>query len=163
MGQQIISTSYLSTIFYPENFKKSVQASLDEARRIKAERGFDTIAFSGTSGAAMAFILARELDVPLLCVRKKGESSHYVNGYEERILEGNLGAEKVLFVDDFISSGTTVNYMLDMIKRNAPNAECIGMLMYAGYGDNYTYRRVDSGGNYVGSWEVFQPRSKNDY
>lgn len=154
-----ISTSYLSTIFYPETFPKTIQACLKEAKRIKKEQGFDTIAFSGMSGAAVAFILAHELDVPLLCIRKKGESSHYCNDYNDRHVEGHLTAEKYLLVDDFISSGKTVRFILDSIKREAPKAVCIGMLMYSGYGGNYKWRHPES----YQEWDVFQPRAESEY
>ena len=164
MARTTISTSYLSTIFYPETFPKTIEASLEVARRLKEERGFDTIAFSGMSGAAMAFILANEMKLPLLCVRKKGESSHYVNGYEDRILEGNLTTEKFLLVDDFISSGKTVNYMLDCIKKDIPTAVCVGMLMYAGYGGTYKHKRYnpDDSSKWT-EWDVYQPRSEKEY
>lgn len=159
MARTTISTSYLSTIFYPETFPKTITAVLDSARRIKQKKDFDTIAFSGVSGAAVAFILAHSLNLPLLCVRKKGESSHYVNGWEERFLEGNLTTERFLLVDDFISSGKTVNYILDSIKKDVPNAECVAMLMYSGHGGDYRYRRADTSQE----WDVYQPRSEEEY
>ncbi len=160
MARTTISTSYLSTIFYPETFPKTIRACLDVAKRLKDERGFDTIAFCGMSGAAMSFILAHEMNLPLLCVRKKGESSHYVNGYDDRMLEGNLTTEKYLLVDDFISSGKTVNYILDTIKKDIPNAKCVAMLMYAGYGGDYPYKRYNPD---LQQWDCFQPRSKEEY
>lgn len=159
MGQPRISTSYLSTIFYPENFPKTIRETLKAAKKIKKERDFDTIAFCGMSGAAVAFILASEMSLPLLCVRKKGESSHYVNGYDDRMLEGNITAEKYLLVDDFISSGKTVNYIMDTIKRDIPNAKCVAMLMYSGFGGDYRYRRAELSQE----WDVFQPRQNGEY
>src|SRR5512135_3153136 len=163
MARTTISTSYLSTIFYPDTFPNTIRKTLEEAGRIHKQRKFDTIAFCGMSGAAMSFILAHEMRLPMLCVRKKGESSHYVNGYEDRMLEGNLSTERYLLVDDFISSGKTVNYILDSIKKDIPNAQCVAMLMYAGYGGDYPYRRIDDRGDKIGEWDVFQPRKDGEY
>lgn len=132
-----MQTAYLGHVFDTARFTKSVDKTLTTAEQLKKSLGFDTIAFTGMSGAAMAFMLSHWMDVPLLCVRKRSDSSHYVNSFPPRYLEGNaLDARKYLIVDDFIASGASVKYMIDTIKEQNYRAECVGMLLYAAYSDS---------------------------
>jgi len=128
-----IKTVYLSTIFDPDLFQRTVPKTIEAARRLKEEHNYDTIVFSGTSGDAMGFILGYSLHMPILCVRR-GELSHYW-GYRHTLLEGNFGVGRYLIVDDFISGGDTVNRIIDTVSKENPNAECVAMLMYAENGD----------------------------
>lgn len=133
-----IQTSYLEHVFTPDLFPKTVDCTIKAAERLKFETGFDTIAFSGISGAAVAFILSHWLDVPLLCVRKKGEDSHY-HQQGGRILEGNVvDVKKYIIVDDFIASGHTCQHIIDSIQEKNFRAQCVGMLMYRAY-ENHTF------------------------
>lgn len=110
-----------------------VDITIKSAERLRKETEFDTIAFSGISGAAIAFILSHWMDVPLLCVRKKGENSHYHQG-GGRLLEGNIqDMRKYIIVDDFIASGATCNHIIDSIRDGNTRAKCVGMLMYRAY------------------------------
>lgn len=128
-----MQTNYLQHVFDQDLFQKSVSKSITIAERLKKEEGFDTIAFSGMSGAAMAFLLSHWMNVPLLCVRKKTDTSHFVSS-SRKFLEGNArDVQKYLIVDDFISSGATVQYIIDTIQENKYDAKCVGMLMYAAY------------------------------
>lgn len=131
-----IQTWYLRHVFNPELFQQAVDRSIAAAEALKKETDFDTIAFSGMSGAAMAFILSHWMNVPLLCVRKRNEQSHYVQ-QSGKILEGNVkNARRYLIVDDFISSGATVNHIVESIQVSNLTAKCVGMLMYASYRDD---------------------------
>lgn len=134
-----IKTLYLTPVFDPDMFHRTVSQTVTEAKRLKDKHNFDTIAFCGMSGAAMAFLLAHQLRLPLLCVRKKNESSHYRSQMPSTLMEGNLDCQRYLLLDDFISSGATVNYVVESIADELPNAKCVAMLMYAAYGDS-TYR-----------------------
>ena len=131
-----MQTSYLGHVFDPARFPKSVDKTLAAAERLKKCSGFDTIAFTGMSGAAMAFLLSHWMDVPLLCVRKKTDSSHFVNSFPPRYLEGHTEVRKYLIVDDFIASGATMQYMIDTINEQNSRAECVGILLYAAYSDS---------------------------
>jgi adenine/guanine phosphoribosyltransferase-like PRPP-binding protein len=130
-----MQTSYLQHVFDQGIFCRAVDKTILAAEAIKKKTGFDTIAFSGMSGAAMAFLLSHWMSVPLLCVRKRGDGSHYVN-QTGKILEGNVvDVRKYLIVDDFIASGRTVQNIIDAIEVGNRNAECIGMLMYSSFSD----------------------------
>jgi len=128
-----MQTNYLQHVFDQALFQKSVDKTIAIAERLKKSEGFDTIAFSGMSGAAMAFLLSHWMNVPLLCVRKKADTSHYVQS-SRKFLEGNVAdVHRYLIVDDFISSGATVQYIIDTIKYSRFDSECVGMIMYAAY------------------------------
>jgi orotate phosphoribosyltransferase-like protein len=120
----------MNTVFRQELFAKAVDKTITTAESMRKIFQYDTIAFSGVSGAAMAFILSHWLSVPLLCVRRAGDNSHYFNGRHSHC-EGNFDAKRYMIVDDFISSGSTVNYIIDTIYKEVPAAKCVGMLMYA--------------------------------
>ena len=134
-----IRSVYLKVIFDPNIYKETVAKTVAAAKHIKSVTDFDTIAFCGMSGSAMAFILAHELGVDLLCVRKKNDGSHFLS-FNDNPLEGNLEAKKYLIVDDFISSGRTVNYIIDSISKILPQAKAVAMVMYAAYrNDTHCY------------------------
>ena len=155
-----ISTAYLRTIFYPDVFPRTIEKTLGAARMLKEEYGYDTIAFCGMSGAAMAFILAYELEVHLLCVRKGTDDSHFHDVSRGRMLEGNVDTKKYLIVDDFISSGRTVNYIMDSIQANSSHAECVAMLMYAAPSfASQSYTRESNGT----TWKVVISRPEGDF
>lgn len=126
----LISTIYLKQVFDPELFQLTVSKTLAGAEYIKRQYNFDTIAFCGVSGAAMAFLIAHAMKLPTLCVRKEDDASHY-RRYRNTPLEGNMNTLRYLILDDFISSGNTVNYIIDCITKELPRADCVAMLMYS--------------------------------
>ena len=81
---------------------------------------FDAIAFTGVSGAALAFILSYELKIPLICVRRDENDGHHAKVPQmmlpySTILEGALDAKRYLIVDDFIEQGNTIRRILESI------------------------------------------------
>jgi adenine/guanine phosphoribosyltransferase-like PRPP-binding protein len=133
-----IRSTYMRRVFQPALFSKIVDHTMGIAEQLHQEYKFDTIAFSGTSGAAMAFILSHKMGLPLLCVRKQEITSHYTNS--GNYLEGNIGARKYLIVDDFISSGETIRYIVSTIHKQKPATECVAILMYnQKMGGNYQF------------------------
>lgn len=72
------------------------------AKRHLAEVEFDTLVGRGLSGALVVPHLARSMGRYWLMVRKHGESAH-----DSAPAVGTLGA-RWLFVDDFVSTGTTM-------------------------------------------------------
>jgi adenine/guanine phosphoribosyltransferase-like PRPP-binding protein len=126
-----VVTDYLGEVFNSDLFQSMVERAIRQARILKQELGFEAIAFTGTSGSAIAYILGYTLDVPLICIRKEGENTHY-RTWDERHkhIEGYVGAKSYLIVDDFISSGKTVDRIMNVIEDNCPECKCVGMLMY---------------------------------
>jgi hypothetical protein len=89
---------------------------------------FDSIAFCGMSGALVAPALAVALKKKLIMVRKELDKRISHSGMT---VEGFLNTKKYLFVDDFISTGSTFKFLRDQIKKEfAPSALCVGIFEY---------------------------------
>lgn len=130
-----IQTVYLKSVYELDRFQKTVNKTVTFAEELHKKYQFDTIVFCGMSGAAMAFLLSHWLSLPLICVRKPTDGSHFHNywNFQEKglVCEGNMDAKRYLIVDDFIATGDTVNRIINAIKKEVPNAVCVSMLMYA--------------------------------
>lgn len=129
----VIKSSYLSCIYHPQHFPQVVDATLKAARQVLETDSYDTIAFTGMSGAGLAFILSHALGIPLMCARKKDDSSHFTNFNNKTTsrCEGHVSIGRYLIVDDCISSGDTMRYIIRSIKDICPNAECAAIILYA--------------------------------
>jgi orotate phosphoribosyltransferase-like protein len=88
---------------------------------------FDTIAFSGISGSSIGFILAQLMDKEIISVRQPGVERRAGSQYNE---EGYRHALRYVVVDDLISTGTTVARVIRGVRKIAPQAELIGVLVY---------------------------------
>lgn len=86
----------------------------------------EAIACSGVSGLLVAPIIALELQVPLIVVRKTGESSH-AGG---RKVECTAAFTDYLIIDDFVGNGDTVSYIQKRIRETDKHATCIGVVQY---------------------------------
>ena len=104
-------------------------------KKLLKSENFDAIAFSGSSGCALAFSIAATLTMPLIYVRKQGEKSHgsmvECNNYKKEI-------KTYLIVDDFVDTGNTVEYIVERIKeftskQGAFPAKPIGVLCFDPY------------------------------
>lgn len=90
---------------------------------------FDTVVGTGLSGLLPLAVLADHFGVHFAAIRKPNDSSHAGGD----LFEGTLG-DRWLFVDDFISSGTTFNRVLETVHKtardNSHKTECVGALQY---------------------------------
>ena len=130
-----IRSVYLKNVYEIDKFQRTVNKTINIAEELQKKYHFDTIAFCGMSGAAMSFLLSHWLNIPLICVRKSTDGSHFHNywNFAEKglVCEGNLDVKRYLILDDFIATGDTVNRIINSIRKEAPDAECVSMLMYA--------------------------------
>lgn len=94
-------------------------------KKFRRKVKFDAIAFTGSSGAALAYPLSYILGLPLICVRKSPKDSHF--GLR---LEGYVSASRYIIVDDFIESGRTINKIQRAIKSKNEAASCVGIYLY---------------------------------
>lgn len=85
---------------------------IEEAREILEGVEFDTLVATGLSGTCVAPMLARELEVNFLIVRKPDDLSTHSSSRGV----GHIGRRWV-FLDDFISSGATRARVLDQVKQ----------------------------------------------
>jgi adenine/guanine phosphoribosyltransferase-like PRPP-binding protein len=130
-----VKSDYLYSVYNVSEFANLAKKTVHAAQRMMKQIPFDAIAFTGTSGAAMAYILSAEMGIPLICVRKETDNSHYVKGHGH--LEGFVQAKRFAFVDDFISSGSTFRRVKEVITSKMPKAECVGIILYAATRQDY--------------------------
>lgn len=101
-------SSYLNGYSRPAVVRRTVETMIKKI--IKEKIDFDTILYTGVSGALIAIPLGYEMGKPICCVRKSKDNSH--SGCH---LEGELG-QKCLIVDDFFSSGQTIRNIEKVVK-----------------------------------------------
>jgi orotate phosphoribosyltransferase len=99
---------------------------LRKAVRVLKDIDFDAIAFRGMSGALIAPLLAHKLGKTLIMVRKRGVDCH--SGH---CVEGDRGARRWIIVDDFISSGHTVETIKEEVDNWMDGAEFLGTLEFS--------------------------------
>jgi hypothetical protein len=131
-----------------EHFKKALDASelqlvVLESIALLSPIEFDTIAFIGLSGAVVAPIIAYEMGKELLMIRKSGGADKSNSG---QWIEGNVGAKRVVIVDDLISSGKTISQVMHALRQvqllDSPDIKIVGVLLHCqfidgiGGGDN---------------------------
>ncbi len=129
-----VQTDYLASVYNLEKFRETVDNTIHAAERMMKAHPFDAIAFTGTSGAALAYILSHWMNVPVVCVRKESERSHYPS-YLGR-LEGFVAFQRYMIVDDFISSGATIDKIRDEIAKVVKTATCVGIVLYSRTADS---------------------------
>lgn len=108
---------------------------LNKCRRILKEfDNFDTIAFSGNSGSLMSFPLAHRLNKEIIVVRKPREVEF---AHSCVTIEGVVPFNrKIVVVDDFVSTGKTIRFIVNTIKEedkkrnNVATCEFVGILLY---------------------------------
>lgn len=104
---------------------------ISDARRILADKVFDTFVATGVSGMVAAPLLAYALNKRFLIVRKPEDKANH-SGYRA---EG-LIVDRWVFVDDLIASGTTLENVQDAVGKLDS-----GPYTYVGaytYGDSFT-------------------------
>lgn len=117
-----IRTAYLKKALHPKDVKQTVTKLINKIHSSNVE--FDSIAVTGMSGVLIGSIISYKVNKPLILVRKRSDKSH--SGYE---LEGNLGSEKYIIIDDTIDEGKTVNNIHKSIKKHT-NSICSAIFLY---------------------------------
>ena len=105
---------------------ESLQEKLELAERVLAtcHQCFDTIAFSGMSGAFLGPPLAMRLHKGMAMIRKDSDDSH-----SSMMIEGFNGCNHYVIVDDFVSTKSTINRIIDVIyNKIGPEIVCFGVL-----------------------------------
>lgn len=106
--------SHTETIFSPGNFKELVKKTSKAVSKLKRRLKFQCLAATGNSGLLLAGAISYKLGMPLLIVRKPGDSCHdtlKVNGYRTN------GTCRYLILDDLIASGDTVRRIVKEIDK----------------------------------------------
>lgn len=123
------STCYMDKALF------SLPDVLETAQERLAGVDFDTLVGTGFSGGVVIPALALAMGKKFVLIRKETDDSHHGRG---RLL-GQLG-EKWIFVDDFVSSGTTRKRVIEKVAKSAKVAahqtQMVGEYMYIDY-SNY--------------------------
>jgi len=99
----------------PTKLRNILIKANDAFVKLRKTLKFDAIAFSGSSGAVIAFPLAVSHEIPVIYVRKANEQSH---GFAVEC-NGEDQIKKYLIVDDFIASGATIDWIANQVKAYA--------------------------------------------
>jgi len=136
-----IRSDYLSSVYNVNAFQDTVKATIKTAKKMMEKCQFDTIVFTGNSGSALAYILSAEMHIPLICLRREGEQSHFVRDREDDdfLLEGSLDCKRYIIVDDFIVSGATIRRIAKAMHDGMETAKCVGILLYSDARENYKF------------------------
>jgi len=125
------SSTYGWTQLSPREMYETMEKSCRKIGKLHKELKFDAIAFTGSSGAALAFVAGITHRIPVIYVRKEGEKAH------GRPVECNTTApiHTYLIVDDFIASGNTLRSIRNAIniqatKNTEARPKCVGIFLY---------------------------------
>ena len=111
---------------------KHRQATIDHAIKVLSKYKFDGIACSGVSGLMLVPQLCEKLDKNIIVVRKIKETRYSPFDYE------GVPPKKYIIVDDLVSSGNTVQRILELFKEEIPSAKCVGYYSYLSNECSYT-------------------------
>lgn len=127
-----IGHNYYSTdVYTPANLRTRVKTAARVMRRFHKKTPFDAIAFRGSSGAALAFPLSVELEMPVIYVRKDSE---YTDSHGKKVEGPDTDVARYVIVDDLIATGKTVHAIIDVIRAisdGAPSPQCVGIFLYS--------------------------------
>jgi adenine/guanine phosphoribosyltransferase-like PRPP-binding protein len=128
MSTTAFTTGYCDIAFTDIN--EVIRTAKRKLRQAKVLDEFDTLVGTGFSGGLVVPMLANELDKDFVLIRKPRDNSHHSGR-----MVGVLG-ERWLFVDDFISSGTTLRRVQRIVTAEANNryheTEQLGSYYYRG-------------------------------
>jgi len=123
----------MQEIFEPGALAKSLRRAKQALKVID----FDSIAFTGNSGAIFAGALAATMGKGLFLVRKPDDSTH-----SDYSVEGDSGFLRYLFVDDFISTGVSRDRVKEAMTEEFPSTTYVGQYMYREDHRSYGFKGV---------------------
>ena len=91
----------------PKTLKFILKIALKKLEKLN----FDSIAYTGTSGALFAIPLALRLRKNLVVVRKPNEQSH------GNTIEYLNSCKRCLVVDDFVDTGATIERLIGVLTK----------------------------------------------
>jgi len=133
-----IKTDYLRKVFDPKKYSWTLKEAQIALRSFSKRHPFDAIAFTGVSGASLAFPLSLTLNKPLICIRKDDNSHYFRDHFEVKDLqvalgrvEGCINPQNYIIVDDCVHHGWTLKRIVEQVGKVAPNAKLVGIYLFA--------------------------------
>lgn len=114
------NSGYLAPVYSrPEFLGAAVKVVSKEVLKIRP----DAIAFSGSSGCAIAFPVASKIKIPMIHIRK--DRGHHYEAYE-----GALDVSSYVILDDFVETGRTIKRIIEGVKTKSPSAKLLAAIFY---------------------------------
>lgn len=119
-------TEYLTKVVRQGLRRHTIQ-KVTEDLSILIQNGleFDSIVCTGLSGLLIAPSVADILDKQIIVIRKNNEQSH-----SDYSIEGFVESPYII-IDDCISTGNTINRIVDQMKHSGYDPKCLGVYLYA--------------------------------
>lgn len=135
------SNTYHSVQTDPYYLKATAERIAGLIDQYKNALDIQAIACSGNSGQSMAYPVSILTHIPVIYVRKEKEYSH------GNSIEGPCtNIEKYVIVDDFISTGKTMDFIINKIeeysKKNVFDSsvcKCVGIFLYQANSETIKY------------------------
>lgn len=138
-----VKSSYLSCVF-DERYPNFVHRMCVLVQAVKARNPFDSLVFTGQSGAAIAYPVSCITGIKLTLIRRDEEKSHFVGSYKSHVeghIEPNL---RYLILDDTVSTGATCNRVYRLMSEAMPQSKLVGIALYYG-GSGYVTQTIRLG------------------
>lgn len=136
----ILSGGY-ATQYKMAEVRKRAEYAARAINKMMAETGATSVVVHGNSGVSCGFaaLMLSPHDFNIVLLRKDNDNSH---GSPIEGPEGHL-LERYLILDDFVSTGATMNRIRDkiiMLRKQTISAwsapECVGIVLYGHHGSD---------------------------
>lgn len=121
----MIRSTYLKEIYQPEVYKKLYSKVRSVVNKEWKEKAFEAIAFSGSSGAAIAYPVCLSLGIPMIHIRKQ-------KGHCHSFVEGALNVKEYAIIDDLAFTGSTLKKIKKAVESSTlTDSQCSRIFLYS--------------------------------
>jgi len=115
-----LHSGYLNIIFDMDKYNDVINKTSKIIRKLYKQNKIDSLAFTGISGASVAYPVYYKTGIPIIHLRKEQETSH------GQSVESGIKSMRYCIIDDLIAHGYT---MQRIIRRLSP-ACCHCIILY---------------------------------
>ncbi len=125
-----IQSDYLYDVLEsPTDKKRRIVQKLRDIENVYESLRFEAIAFRGMSGALMAPLVAEAMNKKLILVRKDRKIERTHSHAKVEGVKIPIGTRYII-LDDFVSSGETVEIIIAALHKEAPSLVPVGVFEY---------------------------------
>lgn len=134
---------YFSNVFrFPS---ETIDAIVHALKNPKFNR-VDLIVGIGMSGTLPLIPVSLKSNIPCGVIRKPNSSCHS-SACIEIPLTGSDYINQYVIIDDFISSGNTIDQIISIMTRQYPHSECVGIILYQSNDEMVEHRKINHNWN----------------